>query len=160
MKETLIFFALLWHEHAMQDCPDKQYRCHALDILNSDMLFALHSWVQQWISRGEASHQEIQSDVVWPGWVHHGQHMCLFCMKLTSKKRIKDTLHLVGGRALGTLRWIPKIYCSGQLHKRMWHCNKMGANSVPHCWNNFSNNIANIAAISSLRFFSIRGKLE
>ena len=31
-----------------------------------------------------------------------------------SKKRIKGTLHLVGGRALGTLRWIPKIYCSGQ----------------------------------------------
>jgi len=32
----------------------------------------------------------------------------------TSKKRVKGTLHLVGGRALGTLRWIPKIYCSGQ----------------------------------------------
>jgi len=50
----------------------------------------------------------------------------------TSKKRIKGTLHLVGGRALGTLCWIPKIYSSGQKHKSMHHCPKMGANNVPN----------------------------
>ena len=87
------------------------------------------------------------------------QHAPITCMTSTlmcsSEKRIMGTLHLVGGRALGTLCWTPKICCSGQQHKRMHHRPKMGANNVPNCQNDFSNNIANIAAISSLRFFQL-----